>query len=286
MDKLVSFFKNVWFRRVIGTLSFGYTIFMVWIAWLCFGYYFQFDNPVPAFILYLFINVAALGFMILSRKQVITQVNSYILPPIIFMVTFFGFGNWYIVIPPVVVMVVLFFVNTSNETLKTVLGTMYLLLFVIGIAGHIGAEMLMGHLNYFGPDLTKRDTSYEVMSQSGEYRLVRYLDNTASRNTMSYYVEYTGDDFKLPQGSAKKIMGCKFVHTASYTDPKQNFVEWKTQKRNGKDVEVLFVDGKSVRENPYLVKTVKSSVTSTSETSSQTSTAESASSTVSSPAAQ
>ena len=291
MDKLVSFFKNVWFRRAIGIISFGYTFFMAWVAWLCFAYYLEFDNPTPAFVLYLFINVAALGLMILSRKQTVTQVNSYILPPIIFLVTFFGFGNWYIVIPPIVVMVVLFFVNTSNETLKTVLGTMYLLLFVIGIAGHIGAEMLMGNLNFLGPDLSKRDAGYEVVSQSGEYRLVRYLENTTDRNTMTYYVEYTGDDHKLPMGTAKKVLGCKFVHTASYTDPKQNFVEWKVQKKNGVDVEVLIVDGKSVRENPYLTKAVKSTATSSttssiSGTSAQTTSAQSSSDTVSDTAAQ
>lgn len=263
MDKLVAFFKNVWFRRAIALISWGYTVFMAWIAWLCFAYYLQFENPTPAFVLYLFVNVCAMGFMILSRKQVITQINSYVLPPIVFLVTFFGFGNWYIIIPPVVVMLVLFFVNTSNETLKTVLGTMYLLLFVIGVAGHIGVVRFIGNFNFLGPDLTNRDLSYESLSNSGEYRLVRYLDSSPDRSTMTYYVEYTGDDKKLPMGVAKKVFGCKRVHTAAYTDPNQNFVEWKTQKKNGKDVEVLIVDGKSVRENPYLTVTAVSSSKST-----------------------
>ena len=268
MDKLVAFFKNVWFRRAIAVLSWGYTAFMAWIAWLCFAYYFQFENPTPAFVLYLFINVCALGFFILSRKQVITQVNSYILPPIVFLVTFFGFGNWYIVIPPVVVMLVLFFVNTSNETLKTVLGTMYLLLFVIGVAGHIGVVRFIGNFNYFGPDLSERDTSYESLSSTGEYRLVRYLKNTTDRNTMSYYVEFTGDDVTFPMGVAKKVMGCSHIHTAAYTDLSQSFVDWKIVTRSGKKSEVLLVDGKSERENPYLVEAITSSSRLSSKSSS------------------
>ena len=279
MDKLVAFFKNIWFRRAIAVISWGYTAFMVWIAWLTYAYYFQFENPTPAFVLYLFINVCAMGFMILSRKQVITQINSYILPPIVFLVMFFGFGNWFIVIPPVMVMLVLFFVNTSNETLKTVLGTMYLLLFVIGIAGHIGVVRFIGNFNFLGPDLTKRDLSYESLSSSGEYRLVRYLDSSTDRNTMSFYVEYTGDDVTFPMGVAKKVFGCSRIHTASYTSLSQNFVEWKTVKKNGKDVEVLIVDGKSERENPYLAE----KVTSSSKTSTSTaSSAQPASSTASS----
>ncbi|MCI5579324.1 MAG: hypothetical protein MR364_07500, partial [Oscillospiraceae bacterium] len=71
----------------------------------------------------------------------------------------------------------------------------------------------------------------------------------------------------------------------------QNFVEWKVQKKNGVDVEVLIVDGKSVRENPYLTKAVKSTATSsttssTSGTSAQTTSAQSSSDTVSDTAAQ
>lgn len=270
MDKLVAFFKNVWFRRAIAVICWGYTAFMLWIAWLCFAYYFQFENPTPAFVLYLFINVAAVGLMILSRKQVITQVNSYILPPIVFMILFFGFGNWYIIIPPIVVMLVLFFVNASNETLKTVLGTMYLLLFVIGTAGHIGYERFMGNLSFVGPDLTERDTDYETLSESGEYRLVRYLDSSPARNTMTYYVEYTGDDITLPKGVAKKVFGCKQVHTAAYTSLTQNFVSWGTQTRNGKKVEILYVDGQNVRDNPYLVKEISSSDRSSKSSASST----------------
>lgn len=268
MDKLVAFFKNVWFRRAIAVICWGYTAFMLWIAWLCFAYYFQFENPTPAFVLYLFINVAAAGLMILSRKQVITQINSYILPPIVFFILFFGFGNWYIITPPIVVMLVLFFVNASNETLKTVLGTMYLLMFVIGTAGHIGFERFMGNISFVGPDLTERDTSYEALSESGEYRLVRYLDSSVARNTMTYYVEYTGDDITLPKGSAKKVFGCKQVHTAAYTDLSQNFVTWGTETRNGKKTEILYVDGRNVRDNPYLVKEISSSSRSSSGQSS------------------
>lgn len=274
MDKLVAFFKNVWFRRAIALITWGYTVFIAWIAWLSFAYYFQFENPTPSFVLYLFINVSAMGLFILSRKQVITQINSYILPPLVFCITFFGFGNWYLIIPPVVVMLVLFFVNTSNETLKTVLGTMYLLLFVVGIAGHIGIVRFIGNFNFFGPDLTKRDLSYETLSSTGEYRLVRYLENSTDRNTMSYYVEYTGDDVTFPMGVAKKVMGCSHIHTAAYTSLSQDFVEWKTVTKNGKKTEVLLVDGKSERENPYLVEIVASSSrTSSSKQSSSTPTA-------------
>ena len=106
MDKLVAFFKNIWFRRGVAIACWGYTALMVWIAWLTFGYYFEFENATSLFVLYLFVNIAALGLMILSRKQVITMVNCMLLPPIIFTIVIFGFGNWYIILPPLAVVMV------------------------------------------------------------------------------------------------------------------------------------------------------------------------------------
>ena len=60
--------------------------------------------------LYVFINVAALGLMIYTRRQVITQVNIMIMPPILFLSFLLAFGNWYMLIPPICVIVVMFFV--------------------------------------------------------------------------------------------------------------------------------------------------------------------------------
>lgn len=254
MDKLVAFFKNVWFKRFVALLCWGYTALMLWIAWLNFGFFFAFDNPTPLFVLYLFVNISALGLMIYTRKQVFTKLNSYVLPPIIFAIVIFGFGNWYMIAPPLVVMIVLFFANNSNETLKTVLGTMYLLMYVIGVVGYIGIQMFMGDFTFItGVDLNKRDPAYEKLSQTGEYRLVRYINDTNERKTMSYYVEYTGDDTKIPLGFCKKVFGCKFVHTATYQNRSEDLVEWSTQKVDGVKTDVLLVEG-SLRENPYLIK--------------------------------
>lgn len=253
MDKLVAFFKNVWFKRVVALLCWGYTALMLWVAWLNLGFYFVFENPTPLFVLYLFVNIAALGLMIFTRKQMFTKINAYILPPIVFATVIFGFGNWYMIAPPLVVMLVLFFVNNSNETLKTVLGTMYLLMYVIGVVGYIGIQMFMGDLSFTGVDLSRRDLDYEKLSKSGDYRIVRYINDNSERKTMSYYVEYTGDDTEIPLGLCKKVLGCKHIHTATYTDKSEDLVSWSTQRVDGETVDVLLVEG-SMRENPYLIK--------------------------------
>lgn len=256
MDKLIAFFKNIWFRRGLAIAGWGYTLFLVWIAFLSFGYYFEIEKPAPLFVLYLFVNVCATVFFILSRKQVITQVNSYLLPPLTFAILIFSFGNWYISIPPIAVMLVVFFVNNSNETLKTVLGTMYLLMFVIGVVGYIAIQLFMGSITFTEVELSKRDRNYEKLSASGEYRIVRYFDTNGDRRLQKYFVEETEDDIKIPMGICKKVQGCKSIHTASYTGLPADLVEWSVVNSDEGKKEVLLVEG-FVRENPYLVKAIE-----------------------------
>lgn len=258
MDKLIAFFKNIWFKRGVAVLGLGYTLFIIWLARISFGYYFELENPVPLFVLYLFVNMCAAAVLVFSRKQIITQINSYILPPIIFVILLCAFGNWYLIVPPMVVMTVVFFANSSNETLKTVLGTMYLLMFVIGIVGYIGIQIFIGTITITtGVDLSKRDKNYEDLSDSGEYRIVRYYDTNGINNVFKYYVEETKDDIKIPLGVCKKVVGCEFIHTSAYTSDTHDIVHWMFDTSNGEKREIIYVEGVR-RENPYLIDKTES----------------------------
>ena len=131
MDTLVALFKNVWLKRGVALLCWGYTGLLIWIAWLNGAFFLEYENPTSLFVVYVFVNIAALGLLIYTRRQVITQVNVMILPPVVFATFLLAFGNWYMILPPLVVLVAMFFICTANETLKTVLGTMYLLMYVL-----------------------------------------------------------------------------------------------------------------------------------------------------------
>lgn len=253
MDKLVAFFKNVWFKRGVAVICWGYTALLCWVAWLNFAFYFEFENVTALFVLYLFVNIAALGLMIYTRRQVITMVNAMLLPPIVFVIVILGFGNWYMIFPPLCVVVAMFFICAANETLKTVIGTMYLLLYVIGVVAYIAVNLLMGKITFTDVDLSLRDPSFENVSPTGEYRIVRYVDKpNGERRTAGYYVEYTGEDVEIPFGICKKVLGCKRVLTSKYTDRSDNPVVWIDFTEYDTEVkEILSVEG-SITENPYL----------------------------------
>lgn len=257
MDKLVAFFKNVWFKRGVSLLCWAYTGLIVWVAWLNLAYTFHYDNASALFVLYLFVNLAALALMIYTRRQVLTMINTMLLPIIVFLIVIFAYGNWYMIAPPLVVVVVAFLFSGMNETLKTVFGTMLLLMYVIGVAAYIAIGMLMS-VSFTGVELSKRDLKYEVPSPSGEYRIVRYVDDpVGDRRIASYYIEYTGDDVEIPFGYCKKVLGCQHAHSMQYTGQSDNPVVWYVTDVYGEDTEMLRVEG-SLRENPYLIKPAES----------------------------
>ncbi len=252
MDKVVAFFKNVWFKRAVALVCWSYTAAMAWVAWLNFAFFFEYENPTSLFVLYLFINVAALGLMFYTRKQTITKLNCMVLPLIVFLIVIFGYGNWYVIAPPLAVVVIMFFANNANETFKTVIGTMYLLMYVIGVAAYIAIDMLMGPITFTGVELNLRDPDYEVLSPSGEYRIVRYVDEpTGDRRIAMYYIEYTLEDEKIPFGFCKKVLGCEHSLSSQYTGKSDDPIKWV--EIDGE--EMLSVEG-SIRENPYLVEPV------------------------------
>lgn len=257
MDTLASIFGNVWLKRGMAVLCWGYTGLLVWLAWLNFAYFLEYDNPTSLFVIYVFINVAALGLMIYTRHQVITQINVMIMPLILLVSFILAFGSWYMLLPPICVIVAMFFICRANETLKTVLGTMYLLMFVVGGAAYVAITLLMGSLTIFtGVDLTLRDANYEKLSSDEAYRIVRYVDKpNGERRTASYYVEDVSGDIDIPFGKAKKVLGCGWVLTTKYSGREDDPVSWVKTTIDGERVEALNVEG-VIKENPYLAEEI------------------------------
>lgn len=257
MDTLASIFGNVWLKRGMAVLCWGYTGLLVWLAWLNFAYFLEYDNPTSLFVIYVFINVAALGLMIYTRHQVITQINVMIMPLILLVSFILAFGSWYMLLPPICVIVAMFFICRANETLKTVLGTMYLLMFVVGGAAYVAITLLMGRLTIFtGVDLTLRDANYEKLSSDEAYRIVRYVDKpNGERRTASYYVEDVSGDIDIPFGKAKKVLGCGWVLTTKYSGREDDPVSWVKTTIDGERVEALNVEG-VIKENPYLAEEI------------------------------
>ena len=155
--------------------------------------------------------------MIITRKQKITCFASMILPIIVFCLILFNLGNWILIIPPFIVGVVMFFVSYNHETTKVVFGTVYLLVYVLGIVLYIVLNMLFGGSSVetvLNKDLDPSTTVYRIyegsfdklkevtseentISPDGKYQFYLVDVRDSDRGAVKIYVVPYGEDIEL-----------------------------------------------------------------------------------------
>lgn len=222
MNKVLEILKHRWFKFGVSFLTLAFPVFVLFVDWLAFAYYLEPTNEVPLFLLYVLCNVVFGGIMFYTRKQIITKIVVCITPLLAFLLLIIAFGQWYLIVPPVVICLLTFLACNTNETFKTILGTVYLLMFVVGTLVYL----TMLHFNLTVQslleitecDLSKRYEKYDY-STEGTYRLVRYMDNdNTERRSASFYVERTEDDIELPYLKCYKHLGSQKVLVTMYQD--------------------------------------------------------------------
>ena len=124
--------------------------------------------------LYIFINLIFFGIMLFTRKQIVTRIVAIISPFLAFAILLFGFGNWFAAVPPIVVSVLIFLLSGTGETTKIIIGTIYLLMYVVGVLVYLTFKMLFGNITFMDVDLSARSTSYRY-SPDKQYRIVLYV---------------------------------------------------------------------------------------------------------------
>ena len=247
MDKILEILKNKWVKFGVSFLSLAFPVFILFVDWLSFAYYLEPINGVPLFLLYVLCNVIFGGIMFYTRKQIVTKIVVCITPLLAFLLLIIAFGQWYLIVPPVVICLLTFLVCNTNETFKTILGTVYLLMFVVGTLVYL----TMLHFNLTVQSLleitecalSKRYGEYDY-STDGSYRLVRYIDNdNEERQSASFYVERTEEDIELPYLKCYKHLGSQKVLVSMYQD--EVTYEWISDTEllidgRVKDIEKIF----------------------------------------------
>ena len=183
MDKFLEILRNRWLKLGVSLLSLGLPAFLVMVDWLAFAYYLEPVNEIPLFLLYVLINFVFAGIMFYTRRQIITRIVVLFTPLLAFVLLIIAFGQWYLIIPPIAVCAFTFLAAGTNETLKTILGTVYLLMFVVGTLVYL----TMLHFNLTVQtflqlsecDISKRSDVYSY-SPDNTYRLVMYVDDAGN----------------------------------------------------------------------------------------------------------
>ena len=243
MEKVLKFLKNRWFLLGISFLSFIYVWFVANIVRITFTCYLEVENFVSMMSLYLLINFLFAVLMFFTRKQIPTIICGILIPLEAFALLITAFGQWYIIIPPMVVGMFVFLLSGVGESCKTVLGTLFLLMFVVG--GLVYSVFLNFGITLFYVvtdvedngieiDMSERSNDY-LISTDGTYRLVKYVDEDGDRSVTSYYVEPAYEDEEYPFIYCYRVYGCRHVLSTLYN--RDINPRWISDS-------ILYIDGK------------------------------------------
>ncbi|MFT3950716.1 MAG: hypothetical protein QM689_01915 [Oscillospiraceae bacterium] len=143
---MIAILKNIWVQRAIAVFNLIYIAIIAFLVYATFLYTFVINNGKTNAFLGVFIaaNVIFLATLVLTRRNVLTKINAVILLPLVFFLIILNMGQWALIIPPFIVAVVVFFVSGLHETAKVVVGTIYLLVYVLGLMALLVLNYLMG----------------------------------------------------------------------------------------------------------------------------------------------
>jgi len=182
MALLKDFFNNKWTKRCVSIFSLTLGVLTVILSYMALFYDVVITNT-KTFGITIAVVVVVLGaIMIYTRKNLITSIISMLSLLLILPVVMFCWGNWILVIPIAVLSVVMFFLCGASENLKTIIGTTYVMIYIMAVIAYfLYSNLIVGQT---------RDTKSEnYVSESGTYRC--YIIDTIDSSTGStkIYVE-------------------------------------------------------------------------------------------------
>ena len=214
------FFSNPWVKRSVAVFNLAYFAVICMFTFATFLYQIQFTDgkEVTFFVVYFIASLLFMGLMIYARREILTRIVSVAMPPVCFCLILFNWGNWILIIPPFIVALVMFFASGVHETTKVILGTIYLLMYVLGLVAFLVLRMLFGGSSVttlLNSDLQNKPDVYELykgeqfaklievtkeenlISPDGKYRIVLYDVQDNDKGRIKICVVPHGQDIEL-----------------------------------------------------------------------------------------
>ena len=140
------FLSNVWVKRAISVFGIVYFAVVVMLTYATFLYDLEFaeGRETSFFVVYVISSLVFMMLMILTRHEIVTRVLSVLWLPVVFFLVLFNMMDWVLIIPPFIVAVVVFFAAGTSANVKVILGTIYLLMYVLGIVAFFVLNVLFG----------------------------------------------------------------------------------------------------------------------------------------------
>lgn len=175
---------TIWIKRILSLMSIGYAGLMGFLAMTSLYYDINITNKTSFIVFEVILAIVFGGTMLYTRKQLLTSVAGlfgllFYLPVVIL---YYSKENLIFLIPLGVLTILFFFLSGAGEGLKTILGTIYLLLYIICIlVYYLYVSIFSG--------LTTDVVTYSSVSQSNDYRCYVLDITDTSKGTTKVVVE-------------------------------------------------------------------------------------------------
>ncbi|MGN0642401.1 MAG: hypothetical protein ACI4JJ_04575 [Huintestinicola sp.] len=182
MNKFMTVVTNKWFRVAVSILGAAYSIMLAYFAYIVFFYDIEYTNKQEFAIIGSIFSVLICLLFFYTRRSFFTCLFGMLNMLLFFPTLLLDWGNWPLLIPAAIVTLFGFFCCHMNETAKTIFGTIYLLMYILG---GIAFFLIM---NVFR--VTTVDTLVERgVSPSGAFRYYVLDVQNKSTGKMCVYVQ-------------------------------------------------------------------------------------------------
>ncbi len=227
------FHANIGKKRAMSVISLLYCLLMILLAVLSFFYTVEIPQKAACCLVLILISGGALAAMLYSRRQILTKICSVLLLPVLLPTVLLCFGEWELIVPLVVTALLAFFLCGCTETVKTIFGTIFLLLYVLGSLAY-----------FLGISLFSTSTTANLMESGvAPSRKYRYeVINTEDSSNGSTVVIVEPNDFDISLG-VMEFRAEGYERTVSLQRPMQSetTIRWETQTRQQITEELLSI---------------------------------------------
>ena len=185
MNILKKIVTNKWFIMAVSILCAAYTLCLCYFAYAVFFYDIEYTDKTKFAIIYSAISLLAALLFLYTRRSFITCIISLANLLVFFPTLMLDWGNWPLLIPAAMVTLFGFFCCKMNDTLKTVFGTIFLLLYILG---GIAFFLIMNVFRVTTVD-TLLTPSGGIISESGNFRCFVLDVQNKSTGKVAVYVQ-------------------------------------------------------------------------------------------------
>ncbi len=220
------FLENIWTKRAASLLGLLYAFFICALSYFAIFYKYEIKNRTGICVLFTLLSTVAVTLMIYSRHQLATKLSGFIMVPALLPVILLCFGSWEIIIPLAAAAVIIFFASGSNEGAKTILGTIFLLLYILASLAYFLFTTFLA-----SPAVKKTVETGTSPSKKYRYEVIETTDS--SNGCTSVILEPNDMDIEYSM-IAFRIKG--YDRTLCVKRPKTTIeLEWKGEE--------MFIDG-------------------------------------------